>query len=93
MNWYRALFLVFLSSILSLSCSTTDQKKDPPVSLLSSSGQILTTGLIVPKDFKPTNVKSARDGLRGDLPAEFDARIKGYKAPENQGSCGKAIAA
>jgi hypothetical protein len=92
MNWYRALFLVFLSSILSLSCSTTEQKNDPPVSLLSSSGQIFTTGLIVPKDFKPTNVKSARDGLRGDLPAEFDARVKGYKSPENQGSCGSCWA-
>jgi hypothetical protein len=94
MNWYRKLFLAFLPLVMSLSCSTTNEKKEQPVSFLGANGQIYSTGLVVPKDFNPTNVKSARDGLRGDLPAEFDARVKagGYKAPENQLSCGSCWA-
>lgn len=91
MNWYRKLFLAFIPLILSLSCSTTE-KKSQPISFIGASGEIYSTGLVVPENFKPANVKSARDGLRGDLPAEFDARVKGYKSSESQGNCGSCWA-
>ena len=85
---FISLLTVFL---LGQGCATVDQEQNVTI-LKTKEGKTFYTGLQVPKDFSPANVKSARDGLRGDLPAEFDARVKGYKTPENQGSCGSCWA-
>lgn len=92
-------FLVLLFGFFLFSCSTTEEKPSdtetliPPDAIVSSSGKIFRTGLIVPKGFTPMNVKSARQGLRGDLPSEFDLRLHhNIKAPEDQGSCGSCWA-
>lgn len=85
----RFLISVFLAIAL-IGCSTLDQ---PQTKVLENKrGEKFYTGLTVPKNFKPQNVRSAMDGLQGDLPAEFDARTKGYKAPESQGNCGSCWA-
>lgn len=80
-----------LSVCLFASCTMMDRDEVPKFE--TNDGIFLYTGLNVPKDFKPVNVKSAREGLRGNLPAEFDARSKiAYKSPESQGNCGSCWA-
>lgn len=89
-RFFRFLSLAAVFLLLG-GCATVDQEQNVTI-LKSTSGKTFYTGLQVPKNFKPENVKSAIDGLRGDLPAEFDARVKGFKKPENQGSCGSCWA-
>lgn len=84
-------FLSMLAVFTLMSCSTVETDQNVTI-LKAESGEKYYAGLNVPPNFQPMNVKSARDGLRGDLPAEFDARVKGYKTPENQGSCGSCWA-
>lgn len=86
----KFLVSVFLAIML-IGCSTVEQQSGVKV-LENKKGEKFYTGLNVPKDFRPTNVKSAREGLQGDLPAEFDARTKGYKSSESQGNCGSCWA-
>jgi hypothetical protein len=54
----------------------------------AASGQIFYTGLNIPKNFKPTNIRPAY--VRGEeLPAAFDWREKVELMPvRNQGQCG-----
>jgi hypothetical protein len=87
MKWFLS---IFLALIFNVGCSHLES--DGVTVLKSETGEKFYSGLIVPKDFKPTNVRSAKDGLQGSLPAEFDARTKGYKAPESQGNCGSCWA-
>ena len=88
MKWFVS---VFLALIFSFSCSYMES--DKVTVLKTDKGEIVYTGLTIPKSFEPKNVKSALEGLKGSLPEEFDWRtVKELSPIENQGSCGKQVA-
>jgi hypothetical protein len=92
---FRWIFLFLILFMGGWGCSHQSEsiiKPDGKLVVTSASGQKYFTGLKVPVGFKPKIVRSALDGLKADLPAEFDARVKGYKSPESQGNCGSCWA-
>jgi hypothetical protein len=85
--------LLFLLALFVINCSTSPSREDklPKDAVVSKSGQIFRTGLIVPMNFKPLRIVKAH--LGEDLPATFDWRDKVTLSPiENQGSCGSCWA-
>jgi len=91
----KYLFLALLIPLLSI-CSyygTKELQSKPKAQVIvSSSGKEYYTGLIIPKNFKPKNIRSALKDLKDKglaLPEAYDLKTKFNLAnAEDQGNCG-----